>query len=162
VDRVGPVRIHRLLLAKMESDHRRILGGHTVYVAIRDDAVFVAMGSGALGAIKDALAVAPSSVGLVMDLQITASKLVPSIKEPAAQEMARKVFADKKDGNDRFLLTSEGGDASTLRLTAGAKFIEYAALLMFMPSKPEFIPGGCATGPDGACIKPVPVLPTEK
>jgi hypothetical protein len=165
VDRVGPVGIHRLFVAKMDNDgHRHIFGDNTVHVAFRDDAVFFAMGSGGLSAIKDALAVAPST-GKVMDLQIIASRLAPLTAEPMFLEVARKVFADKKDGNDRFRLTLEGGDASTLRLTAGAKFVEYASQFMsaafkLRPAAAVCDPPG-VTGPGGDCVLP-PVLPVEK
>ena len=71
-----------------------------------------------------ALAVAPS-IGKVMDLQVTLSQILPLADKPEVQEIARKVFADKKDGDDRLRLTVEGGDASTLRLTMKTKLLEY-------------------------------------
>jgi hypothetical protein len=129
VDRAGTVSIHRLVAPDMDRDGLRIFGGNTVYLAFRDDAVLVALGSGGLGAIKDALKVAPS-IGKIMDFQITLSQLVPLADDPTANEAARKMFADKKDGDDRIRLTVEVGDnTETLRLTTKTKLIEYVRRL---------------------------------
>jgi hypothetical protein len=133
VDRVGTVSIHRLLLApKMDSDGRRIFGDNTMHVAFRDDAMFFAIGSGGLGAIKDALTVAPS-IGKAMDFQMTLSQILPLAGQPGVQELVRKIFADKKDGDDRIRLTVEGGDASTMRLIVKTKLIEYLGRFSKIP-----------------------------
>lgn len=123
VEKVGRVGIHRVTL-RLDDEARRVFGDNYLYLAFRDDAVFVTGGSRGLALLKEALAVAPVTTGKVMEVQIAASRLAPLNKVRAAQDVAREVFGDDRDG-DRLRLTLEGGDAATLRLSMTAKLIEY-------------------------------------
>jgi hypothetical protein len=122
VDRVGAVSIHRVTPA-MDEDALRNLGTDQLFIAFRDDAVFVAGGAEGLDALKEALAAAPAT-GKVMDLQISVSRLAPMAREKAIGYIARSVFGDGLD-SDRFRLTLEGGKALKMRIAMKTKLIEF-------------------------------------
>jgi hypothetical protein len=125
VDKVGRIGIHRVTLS-LDDEARRAFGDNPLYLAFRDDAVFFTAGSRGLALLKQALAVAPVTTGEMMELQIAVSRLAPLNKVTAAQEIARDVFGDDRNG-DRLRLTLEGGNALKLRLSMTAKLIEYVS-----------------------------------
>jgi hypothetical protein len=125
IEKVGRIGIHRVTLS-MDDQGRRAFGDNPLYLAFRDDAVFFTAGSRGLALLKKALAIAPVTTGKMMELQIAASRLAPLNNVRAAQDIARDVFGDDRDG-DRLRLTLEGGDALKLRLSMTAKLIEYVS-----------------------------------
>jgi hypothetical protein len=124
VEKVGPVGIHGVTV-RMDDAARRVFGDNPVYLAFRDDALLFAVGARGLEFLKEALAVAPAT-GKTMELQIAASRLAPLAKERVAQDIARDVFGDDRDG-DRIRLTLGGGKTLTLRLSMTTKLIEYTS-----------------------------------
>jgi hypothetical protein len=123
VDKVGSVSVHRVTPKTMDDEARRAFGDNSVYVAFRDDAVFVAAGASGFGALKEALAVAPGP-GKVLDLQVSLAQLAPLAPEKEVVNIARRVFSNDKDG-DRLRLTLEGGGALKLRLSMKTKLVDY-------------------------------------
>jgi hypothetical protein len=125
VEKVGRVAIHRVTLS-LHDEARRVFGDNPLYLAFRDDAVFLAAGARGLALLRQAVAVHPVTTGKLMELQIAVSRLAPLNKVRAAQDIARDVFGDDRDG-DRLRLTLQGGTAMTLRLSMAAKVIEYVS-----------------------------------
>jgi hypothetical protein len=120
-DKAGAVNIHRLNVeADLDAGARATLGKNPAFVAVREDAVFFAVGDGGLKAIKEAVAARPKS-GPVMHLEMAmkhvASLMARDRKE--APEAAREAFKGKNKDLDKVYLTLEGGQA--LRLRAGIK-----------------------------------------
>jgi uncharacterized RmlC-like cupin family protein len=121
IDKVGEVSIHRVSPKNVDAGIRRAMGDNPMYVAIRGDAAFIALGDKGLEAVKKAAAVAPTT-GKVIELQMALARLAPLMHDKAA--LAKKVFGDDK-GADQFVLTLEGGKALTLRLSAKAKLLDF-------------------------------------
>jgi hypothetical protein len=119
------VNIHRVVDPKADANYRKLFGESPIYFAIRDDALFVAVGEKALDALKEALAVAPKP-GKLVQLEMSLSRLAKAlgVVNPAASEAARKAFADDKDA-DRIRLTLEGGPALQLQLNVKAPLITF-------------------------------------
>jgi hypothetical protein len=124
VEKVDRIAIHRINSDKeLKAGARRTLGENPTYVAFRDDVMFLGAGEKGLAALKEVLAIAPTT-GKVVDLQVAVSRLVPLSDDEKAAGIARKVFGDDKKA-DRFRLTVEGGKSLTMRLSIKAKLIEY-------------------------------------
>lgn len=123
VEKVGAVGIHKVTPDKVDAGTRRVFGSNPIYVAFRDDALFLTMGEKGLDALKKAVVVEATS-GKVMDLQVAVARLAPLAEDKSSANIARQVFADDKDG-DRLRLTLEGGKALTLRLSVKAKLLDY-------------------------------------
>jgi hypothetical protein len=124
VEKVDGVGIHRVTPKKVDAGARRAFGDNPLYLAFRDDVLLLAAGEKGLNALKETLAIAPTT-GKVMELQVAVARLAPLAEDKATPEIARKVFGDDKD-SDRLRLTLEGGKTLTLRLSMKAKLIEYA------------------------------------
>jgi hypothetical protein len=120
----GSVSIHRINPHKNQDPvARRALGENPMYLAIRDDVLLIGAGEKSLDAVKEALAIAPTT-GKVLELQVALSRMTPLFDDPSHAELARKVFGADKD-SDRLRLTVEGGQALTMRLSLKAKLIQY-------------------------------------
>ncbi len=121
IEKVDGVSIHRVALKNVDAGIRHVMGDGPMYVAIRSDAAFLALGDKSLEAVKQAAAIAPT-MGKLMEFQLAFARLAPLLN---AVEPARKVFGDDKDA-DRIHLALEGGKALTFRLTMKAKLLEFA------------------------------------
>ncbi|MCI0682641.1 MAG: hypothetical protein L0Y71_11095 [Gemmataceae bacterium] len=123
----GAVKIHRLELPADQEPVRKLqeaLGESNLYVAFREDAVFVAVGKDSLPAIKDAItaqSTGPSPLFLYeLDMARLAPLLAPT-KELRAS--AKKIFPGGKDGLVR--LSLEGGTALRFTLTARLPVVQF-------------------------------------
>ncbi|MFO0846107.1 MAG: hypothetical protein U0797_27620 [Gemmataceae bacterium] len=72
----GGVNVHRVTQTKVDEQAKEMFGTGPLYLALRDDAVFVTMGEDALSAIKDAIKAKPTA-GQPARLTIAAAKLAP-------------------------------------------------------------------------------------
>jgi hypothetical protein len=124
VDKAGEISIHRVTPKKTDENARKAFGDNPMYLAFRDDVMLLAAGDKGLGALKEALTIAPTT-GKVMELQVAVARLAPLGEDKDAPKIARKVFGDDKD-SDRVRVTLEGGKALKFRLSMKAKMIEYA------------------------------------
>jgi hypothetical protein len=123
VAKVGSISIHRLNKIKnlLKDADRRDFGNNPGYLAIRDDAVFFALGEDGLKALKEALAVQPKA-GPVLRVEFALGRY-PRVGEGPrrkfAEGAAREAFKGENKDADKIYLTLEGGKA--LRLRAGMK-----------------------------------------
>jgi hypothetical protein len=130
--RVGGVNIHRVNVGKqMNEGTRQTFGENPVYFAIRDDAVYFALGDKGLEALKEAVAAKPST-GPVMRLDMSLAQLVPLLarnpKQKDAPEAAREAFAKDPKG-DRIRVILHGGESLQFRLTIKGGVIRFGSLM---------------------------------
>jgi hypothetical protein len=127
-DKVGTVNVHRLEVAdQLDKEAKQLFGANPVYLAFRDDAVFVTAGDQGQSLLKEALAREPRVAKLV-DVEMSMARLVPLMAQdnPAAPKAAKEAFGTDK-GGDRIRLTLEGGDALKLRLGVKAPLVKFFA-----------------------------------
>jgi hypothetical protein len=123
--KVGDVNIHKAVPDKVDDKTRTTLGDGPVYFAFRDDALIVAGGSGALDAIKSAIAAGPAP-GKIAQIELAFSRFAKLMTEQtkAAPDIAKKVF---KGGDDTLSIALEGGAALKLGLRMKAKLVTFIA-----------------------------------
>jgi hypothetical protein len=130
-EKVKDVSIHRIRPGKDYSDDaKKIFGENPVYVAFRDDAIFLSMGEGGLAAIKDAITgQAKPSKTLQFEIAMgRIAKLAPPEEQPETTNAAKKAFATAKNG-DRITLSVEGGKSLKLRAAMKAQVVTFFALV---------------------------------
>ena len=128
-EKVGSVNIHRFDIPaeKIEPEFKRVFGDGPAYLAIRKDAVLLAVGDKALDNLKDVLAREPKT-GKLMHLDLSVARLVPLDRKETAVAVAKKVFG-KDTNDDRVRVSLEGGKTLELRLSAKAKMLEFGILV---------------------------------
>ncbi|MBI1913573.1 MAG: hypothetical protein HYS12_02275 [Planctomycetes bacterium] len=127
---VGNVKIHRLDVSKQfDPKAKELLGENPIYVAVRDDALFLAMGENGLKALHGAVKVKPKTVPLV-NVEMSLSRLATLIghTQKAAPDAARKAFGKDKD-DDKVYLTLTGGKALQLRAGLKGPVIRFFSLI---------------------------------
>lgn len=122
-DKAEGVSIHRFnkIEDDLNADDRRDFGTNPGYLAVRDDAVFFALGEDGLKALKEALATKPKA-GPVVRVEMALGRipaLLQGSRQKSAPEAAREAFKGKDKDADKVYLTLEGG--KSLRLRAGLK-----------------------------------------
>jgi hypothetical protein len=125
VDKVGTINIHSFDPGeKADADFTKYFGSGPVYVAFRDDAVFLVVGENALPSLKAALAVSPKP-GPVFRVETSLSRLAPVLmkEQKNAPEIAKEVF--KVKGSDRISVTLEGGKEINLRATMKVQVLAF-------------------------------------
>jgi hypothetical protein len=128
--KAGNVSIHKIEGGELEQQAKDVFGDGPAFFAVRDDAVMVALGDGALEALKDALAGKPGASKI---LQFEASvdrlwKLAPADERKVAEEASKKAFA-QKPGADKITVVVEGGKSLKLSFKAKAPIVTFFAYL---------------------------------
>jgi hypothetical protein len=110
---VGNVMIHRFDLHQVITEAKEFVGENPLYFALRDDALFVAIGDEGLPAIKQAVAAAATDTPPVQ-FDISMARLGGFIDKggPIAQQAAALL---KKGQDARIAVTLEGGAELRLR-----------------------------------------------
>jgi hypothetical protein len=132
-ERAGDVNIHRIEPGKeFDKDARQKFGDHPFYLAIRKDAVFVALGEGGLEALKQAIsAAAAAAPGL--DIDVAVARLAPlmdkSHNKQDPKEAAAKAFGGGGQGKDHIHISLAGGQALQLRVEMSTAVLEFIHLL---------------------------------
>jgi hypothetical protein len=130
-DSVGAIKIHRFEAPKnpqIDPIVNDIAGDKYLYLAFREDALFLAMGKEALPLLKSALAKTDSvaSPPLVFDFDLARmAKLMA--KTPEHKELAAKLFPAGENGRVRF--TVEGGARLNARLQMRLNVFEFLVKL---------------------------------
>jgi hypothetical protein len=130
VAKVGEINIHRLNIEKdLKEDARQSLGENPLYFALRDDALFFALGEGGLPALKDALG-GKAKAGPVMRLEMSLLQMAAlmGIQQKAAPSAAKEAFGQGK-GSDRVEISLEGGRELRLRLGMSGAVLKFFNLL---------------------------------
>jgi len=129
-DKVKDVNIHKVKPGKDYSeDAKKTFGDNPVYFAFRDDAVFLSMGEGGLGAIKEAITGDPKP-SKAIQLEMAMGRLIKlgGADQQAAIAAAKKAFAKNKNG-DRITISLEGGQSFKLRANMKAQLVTFFALV---------------------------------
>jgi hypothetical protein len=125
----GGAAIHSLDVFKDSRDEEgpHVFGRGPAYVAIRDDALFVALGEDGLSAIKAALKV-PAGEGVPFHFSVSIARLGPLMEkdQPNAPKVIEDVFGKTKDA-DRLHFAVEGGESLKVQTTIKGDVIRFIA-----------------------------------
>jgi hypothetical protein len=135
VAKANGVNIHSLPADQIDAKTKRMIGDNPLYLAVRDDALFVTGGEKGLEVIKEAAGLEPKA-GRLAYLKLSMARLVPlmgldpqaGVDREAAEAAARKAFAKNKDG-DRIRVTVEGGKALTARMSLRTELVTFFSLI---------------------------------
>ncbi len=138
VDKVGDVAIHQIVPdADKPADEtaKKLFGDNPdIYFAIRDDALLLAGGPDALAALKEAVQAKPATgPTLQAELSLSRAAQLVAADNPAAPDIAKKVF---KDGaKDKVRFSVQGGKALSVKVSMDAPVITFSAQLQEAQSK---------------------------
>lgn len=130
----GSVKIHRLELPADQEPVRKLqamLGETNLYVAFRDDAVFVAVGKDSLALLKDAVTAAATGPSPLLLYELDVARLAPLLAPTEElRASAKKIFPGGQDGLVR--LSLEGGAALRLTLTTRLPVVQFLSQMREM------------------------------
>jgi hypothetical protein len=128
-DKADSVAIHKITPPEVDAKMAEVFGNNPVYLAIRDDAILVALGEKGLDAIKEAAAATPKA-GRIFGVEASIARLAPLLEKEhkGAVDAAAKAFGKQSD-NDRVRVVIEGGDVLQIKLTARAQVLKFAAAM---------------------------------
>lgn len=133
-DRAGSVSIHRVDIQKdLDEDTRKSFGDNPLYLAFRNDAVFMTLGENGLAAIKGAVA-APTKAAVPFKFEISLARLAPAMvaTQPEAAKAAEEAFGKNKE-NDRVWIAVEGGKSLQVRVAMKSAVIKFVSKLAPIP-----------------------------
>jgi serine/threonine protein kinase len=126
-ERVGNAKIHRLdVREQLNAQAKEQFGENPVYLAYRDDALFLAVGEKGRKAVQDAIK-EKSKVVPLLNVEIALSRLVPLMDRTKAANAAAKAFGKDKD-DDKLYLILTGGRALSLRVGIKGPVIRFFSL----------------------------------
>jgi hypothetical protein len=127
-DRALGVAIHRIdVQGKFDDKAKEVFGANPLFVAFRNDALFLALGEDGLGAIKKAIATKSTEGSPAFLLNASIARLAPLLAKTEQQkEMVRTVFAKGDEG--RIHVSLEGGSTLRFRLTAQLSVVQFFSL----------------------------------
>jgi hypothetical protein len=128
--KVGDVSVHRIdVSGDLDANSKKAFGEHAAaYLAFRPDGAVIALGTDAMGALKEALAAQPEAgPPLLMDANV--KRLAPLMEKdnPGAVKAAQEAFTQPKE--DHYSLTAEGGKALKVSLRLNAQVLHFLSLL---------------------------------
>jgi hypothetical protein len=133
---IGEVKVHRLNGQKdYDEKARKLFGESPAYVAIRDDALFLAAGPEGLTALKEVLATKPQPAPQIqLDVSVSGVILALAVDKnnkqvQEAAKVVRQNFSGENKGNDKVHVNLQGGQALKLRLMMKADAVKLLALL---------------------------------
>jgi hypothetical protein len=130
-DKAGSVAIHEYVLTdELDTEAKTVFGEKAkAYIAVRPDAILVAVGGNALSALKEAIAL-PVQAGKSFSFEVSLARVAPFMEKenPGATKAAEEAFGKNKDG-DKVRVTFEGGDKVKLRASMKAQVIKFIALM---------------------------------
>jgi hypothetical protein len=125
----GTVKIHRFELPRDPKSGKLLddlPGDPNLYVAFRKDAVFLAIGQGALPALKEAVASTAGGTAPVFLFDFNVARMAGSLAQTAEQkQLAAKLFPAGSDSKIR--LAVEGGAVLTVHINIGLDVLEFFA-----------------------------------
>jgi len=140
VSKVGTTSVHQVNI-KLAPKEQKILGDGPLFIAITDQALFVATGKDALAALKDALETpaAPGTSLLHYEIKLAQlADLETGKDQDKVKAAAKKAFANDP-GVIRF--TIEGGQKLQIRISAGISVLDFAVSLMQKNQDVKFLDG---------------------
>jgi hypothetical protein len=130
-DAVGAIKIHKFEVAttKFEADLiDDIAGDNYLFVAFRDDALFLAMGKEALPTLKTALAKTESVSSTPLRFDFDVARMAKLMAQtPQQRDMVAKLFPNGQNGRVRFAV--EGGASLSASLQMRLNVLEFLVKL---------------------------------
>ncbi len=128
-DKAGGVAVHSVSMKDADEGFKKAFGDGPAYFAIRSDAAFVAVGEGALEALKEALKVEPK-VSKPLQFEVSVARVAEAIakEQPQAPQAAAKAFAKDKD-SDKVRLSLEAGQELKLRFVMKTPVLHFFHLM---------------------------------
>jgi hypothetical protein len=127
--KAGDVAIHTVSTKDADEGFKKAFGDGPAYLAIRSDAAFVAVGEGALEAVKEALKADPKVIR-PLQFEVSVAHLAEAMakEQPEAPKAAAKAFGKDKDG-DKIRLTLEAGHELKVRFVMKTPVLHFFHLL---------------------------------
>jgi len=127
--KAGDVAIHSVVIKDADEGFKKAFGDGPAYLAVRSDAAFVAVGDGALEAIKEAIKVEPK-VSRPLQFEVSVARLAEAMakEQPDAPKAAAKAFAKDRDG-DKIRLSLEAGNELKVRFVMKTPVLNFFHLL---------------------------------
>ncbi|MBM4067580.1 MAG: hypothetical protein FJ271_01355 [Planctomycetes bacterium] len=134
-DAVGDIKIHRVeIQSAFDPKARAVFGDNPIYVAFRDDAVFLALGEGALPALKKGLTAKPGEASPLANFEVSLARIAPLLaKTDEQKEIVEKAFKDGEPGTVSVRL--QGGADLRLSLSARLSVLQVLAQLLVRDGK---------------------------
>jgi len=134
-DAVGDIKIHRVeIQSAFDPKARAVFGDNPIYVAFRDDAVFLALGEGALPALKKGLTAKPGEASPLANFEVSLARIAPLLaKTDEQKEIVEKAFKDGEPGTVSVRL--QGGADLRLSLSARLSVLQVLAQLLVREGK---------------------------
>ncbi len=130
-DSVGAVKIHRFEVPKdpkIDKIIEEVAGDNQLYLAFRDDALFLALGKDSLATLKTALAKKDSAASQPLLFDFDVARMARLMAQSQEQkDLAAKLFA--KGDNGRVRLTITGGASLSARLEMRLNVLEFLVKL---------------------------------
>jgi hypothetical protein len=128
-DKAGDVAIHQINTAAGGDDFKKSFGDGPAYFAARSDAAFVAMGEGALDALKAALKSEPKvAAPVVFEVSVARLAQAMAAEKPDAPKAAAKAFA-KDQAADKIRFSLEAGTELKLRFAMKTPVLTFFHLM---------------------------------
>jgi hypothetical protein len=124
-DAVGTIKIHRMTLpvdALTAGALEKVLGELNLYVAFRNDAMFLSLGKDGLQAIKDAIPAKGGAASPMLFYEVDVARLA-HLAPPEQAAKAKQLFPDGQGGTVRLVVN--GGAALTVRLTTNVAVLQF-------------------------------------
>jgi hypothetical protein len=125
----GDLKVHKIVVGNdLPPEQKKVFGSDSVYIAFRDDAMFVTFGADGLKYMKDIVGVQAKETP-ALSIQAALSRIAPLMdqKDRPSAKIVQDVFGKNAQGTDTFTLKVEGGSKINLQLSLKGKLIEFAA-----------------------------------
>jgi hypothetical protein len=128
-EKAGNVAVHSVNTEAGDEGFKKAFGDGPAYFAVRSDAIFVAVGEGALDALKEALKVEPK-VSKPLNAEVSVARVAEAMakEQPEAPKAAAKAFGKEKD-DDKIRVSLEAGQEMKLRFVMKTPILQFLHLM---------------------------------
>jgi hypothetical protein len=128
-DKADGVAIHSISTKQSDEGFKKAFGEGPAYFAVRSDAAFLAVGEGALEAVKEALKVQPKgSQPLQFEVSVAHVAEAMAKEQPEAPKAAAKAFGKDKD-SDKIRVSLEAGAELKVRFVMKTPVLHFFHLM---------------------------------
>lgn len=129
VEKAGGVAVHSISMEAADEGFKKAFGDGPAYIAVRSDAAFVAVGAGALDALKEALKAEPK-VSKPLYAEVSVARIADAVakEQPEAAKAAAAAFGKDKD-DDKVRVSLEAGQELKLRFVMKTPVLNFLHLM---------------------------------
>lgn len=132
-DAAGDIKIHRVEFP-LDAKAQAVFGDNPLFVAFRDDAVFIALGEEALPALKKGLTGKAGQASPLANFEVSLARIAPMLaKTDEQREIVDKAFKNGDPGTVRVRL--QGGSDLRLSFSARLSVLQVLAQLLVREGK---------------------------